>query len=125
MDMKTKIFSIVLIAGCIGSFMYGRSTVKPEIKEVNTVDTVIEERIVEKPGGERVVYRKVKEKKASTKTKTTKKDWIVSLTQTSFDGPGNDAIYGLQVSKRMWGSAHFGLYARTDSETGLVFSYQF
>jgi len=129
MDIAKIAKSGVFIAVCAASGIVGYKCAGPQEAEVITKiekDVVIEEKIIEKPGGERIIERVVKDRSSSHQIKAVyKPKYILGLSGGSrFDGRSKPT-YTLSVQRRIAGELFMGVYGTTDKEVGLILSYAF
>lgn len=112
-----------------GIAFYAGSQQYDEMKqEMNKTNTVTVERIVEMPGGERIITRtiKVQSTRSSSQTRIiSKKDWIVGLSAAYVGEKGRSPILTLAVDRRIVLDVYLGLYARSDGEVGMGLKYSF
>ena len=136
MSIKKKItiygIAALLLFGVgfwVGRGDYGTKTTKNE-KTRKKQETKIVERIVEKPGGERVIYRTIREKKDETSKKRVEtvknsKKWLVGLSRSVYGYKTPSATHTLSVYKKAAGSLYVGLWGTTDAEYGVGLIYSF
>ena len=99
--------------------------IKQDLKKTNTV---VVERIVVKPGGEKIITRTIREQTTHSSTQSkrpVKSDWIMGLS-ASYNGPkGISPIVTLDVYRRVVLDVYVGLYGRSDGEIGVGFKVNF
>ena len=132
MNSKTKytIIGVVIALSALGGYQIGRGdkiivTKTVEVEKI-VKDVVIEEKIVEKPGGERIIYRTTKDKSKSESTassdrieKPMSKKWILGLSRGLSQLDNLKVPYTISLDRRILSRAFVGVYARNDGEVGV------
>ena len=99
-------------------------------KSKSKQDIKVVEKIVEKPGGERIIYRTRTEKRENrnnkTVTKTVKsKKWLVGLSRSVYGYSTPGPTHTLSVYKKTLGGLYVGAWGTTNSEYGVGLIYSF
>lgn len=108
----------------LSSLIPGREEIKEVTKYQDRVRVV--KQIVERPDGTRETTETTERDTTLDQSKQVSKkvpDWSVGVGASLPKGPS--PIYTLQVQRRILGSIYAGAYVRTDSELGVLVSFQF
>ncbi len=105
-----------------------KTTKTEETRE--TEDSRIIERIVIKPGGERIIYREIiahKDNKSKTRVVTIRNsnNWLVGLTYGHQDYYNGREVYTLSLDRKILGGAYMGLYGTSTGELGVGLRFSF
>ena len=130
--MLKKISSYVVvlaIGAAIGTYFDAKHTIEEKIVFKDRVKTQIREVIKESPDGtkvtERFIEKDEKKKKQVAKKESipVKKNWGVSvkadLIPNGFNGFNGDAVYTLELHRRMFSDLYVSAYGRTDGVAGV------
>ena len=121
---------IILGAGyLLGNGDY-TSKVSQTEKNRSKQDIKVVEKIIEKPGGERIIYRTRTEKKdETTKKKLVKtvkdKKWLVGLSRSVYGYSSPGPTHTLSVYKKSVYGLYVGVWGTTNSEYGVGLMYNF
>ncbi len=128
MVKKSLGFILILVAGLVTGFLVGRGTVKQKslkVEQEQTVKTGTVTRIVERPG-ERVteiVENKVESiRNVLVKEESKQTEWNLGL-EYGVNQP--NPVYGLSLSRRVFGPLFLGGTVRTDKSLGVSVSIEF
>ena len=131
---KIAIFSAAALLLFGAGFWMGRGDytekIEQTLNERNKQDKRTVEKIVEKPSGERIIYRTIREKSDQTKkqtlTKTIKSNtWLVGLSYGSEAFLPSRQVYTLSVDRKVLGGLYMGLYGTSNGGYGVGIKYSF
>ncbi len=129
--MLKRIGSYVVVLGigaAIGTYFDAKHTIEEKIVYKDRIRTQIKEVITERPDGTKVTERVIdkdekKDKKVAKKeTIPVKKDWGVGV---KYDLFRPEAVYTLEVHRRIISDLYVSAYGRTDSTVGIGVTFFF
>jgi len=128
MDLKTKILIFSVYTLILGSVAYFEGKGDLQILErtqiVTETDIIIKEKIIIKPGGERIIYRETKDNSRRTSDRIKYlpgKDWLIGLSV----GVHGSKDYTLTLDRKIYKNLFMGVYGRNNGELGVSLRYTF
>jgi len=131
---KILIFSVYTVLLLGAGFYSGKgdfdSKTTSTTETRNTEDSRIIERIVIKPGGEKIIYREIiVHKDATVKNRVVtirnSNNWLVGLTYGHQDYYNGKEVYTLSLDRKILGGAYMGLYGTSTGELGVGLRFSF
>jgi hypothetical protein len=129
-----RLISLALILGLGFGFYAGKKDNETEYtkKEQNREkeETKIVEKIIERPGKEKIIYRTIRERtdkrtKKQTEIVTKSPDWLVGVSADSDAILGRGGSYTISLDRKVLGDLYMGVYGSTDNQVGLSLRYSF